>query len=232
MNKIGIIVAMKSEFEALYNNIGTKIETINNGIREIYHYKRNNLDIYVTDTAEGEIAASSMTQYLITKFDVEMILNFGLCGSLNNNYKCKDLVVVKELIHYQFDISELDNSMVVGQYPGYNSNIFQTDLKLIDLLDSIQYLPKVKVASGDKFVGSEESKNNLINKFNCDICEMESAGIIITSHANNIPCLLIKCISDNASDDAHIEFREIINDGINQYVELIIKFLDKIALFY
>lgn len=228
MKKIGIIVAMKSEFEALYNKIGTKVETINSGIREIYHYKRNDLDIYVTDTAEGEIAASSMTQYLITKFDVKMILNFGLCGSLNPNYQCKDLVVVKELVHYQFDISELDSSLIAGQYPGEETNIFVTNDILRSKLHNIQNIPEVRVASGDKFVGSESAKNYLINNFNADICEMESAGIIITSRANNIPCLLIKCISDNASEDAHIEFRDIINDGITQYVDLIIRFLDNI----
>ena len=228
MKKIGIIVAMKSEFEALYNKIGSRIETITSGNREIYHYKRNDLDIYVTDTAEGEIAASSMTQYLITKFDVEMILNFGLCGSLNKNYKCKDLVVIKDLIHYDFDISELDSSLVTGQYPFMNSEIFTTDNNLRTKLKNIENLPEVKVASGDKFVGSEKSKNNIVSKYNADICEMESAGILITATSNNIPCLLIKCISDNASDDAHIEFRDIINNGVTQYVELIIKFLDSI----
>ena len=228
MNKIGIIVAMKSEFEALYDKIGTRIEIINSGFREIYHYKRNNLDIYVTDTAEGEIAAASMTQYLITKFNVEMILNFGLCGSLNNKYQCKDLVLVKELIHYQFDISELDSTSVVGLYPGKESNIFITDDNLRKNIIKIENIPEVRVASGDKFIGSESGKKFLINNFNADICEMEAAGIIITAKANNIPCLLIKCISDNASDDAHIEFRDIINDGITQYVDLIIKFLDSI----
>ena len=228
MNKIGIIVAMKSEFEALYDKIGTRIEIINSGFREIYHYKRNNLDIYVTDTAEGEIAAASMTQYLITKFNVEMILNFGLCGSLNNKYQCKDLVLVKELIHYQFDISELDSTSVVGLYPGQESNIFITDDNLRKNIIKIENIPEVRVASGDKFIGSESGKKFLINNFNADICEMEAAGIIITAKANNIPCLLIKCISDNASDDAHIEFRDIINDGITQYVDLIIKFLDSI----
>ena len=228
MKKIGIIVAMKSEFEALYNNIGTRIETIKTGIREIYHYKRNSLDIYVTDTAEGEIAASSMTQYLITKFDVDMILNFGLCGSLKSSYKCKDLVVIKELIHYDFDISELDNSLKVGQYPGHRSEIFSTSEDLRNKLQNIKKLPEVLVASADKFVGSEKSKKNIIEKYNADICEMESAGILLTSIANDIPCLLIKCISDNAGDDAHIEFRDIINEGITQYVDLIIKFLDSI----
>ena len=229
MKKIGIIVAMKSEFEQLYNKIGTRVETIKSGIREIYHYKRNDLDIYVTDTAEGEIAAAGMTQYLITKFDVDMILNFGLCGSLNKDIKCTDLVVVKNLVHYQFDITGLNPDMQVGQYMGEDSNIFTTDDSLRALLKDLCDLKEVTVASGDQFVSNTEVKNRLVKEFNADICEMESAGIIITCKSNNVPCLLIKLISDNADEGASISFRDIVNSGINHYVDLIIKLLDKIG---
>ena len=228
MKKIGIIVAMKSEFEQLYNKIGSRVETIKSGIREVYHYKRNNLDIYVTDTAEGEIAAASMTQYLITKFDVDMILNFGLCGSLNKDIKCTDLVVVKNLVHYQFDITGLNPDMMVGQYMGEESNVFTTDTKLRELLNNVANLREVTVASGDQFVSNSEVKGRLVKDFNADICEMESAGIIITCKSNNIPCLLIKLISDNADEGASVSFRDLVNSGINHYVDLIIKLLDEI----
>lgn len=228
MKRIGIIVAMKEEFEALYDKIGTRIETLKSGIREVYHYKRGDLDIYVTDTAEGEIAAASMTQYLITKYNVDMILNFGLCGSLNSKYKCKDLVVVKEMINFDFDITALNKEMQIGQYFGYDSNIFYADKKLIEILQSVQNIPEVRVASSNKFVGDNKLKTWLQDEFNADICEMESAGIMLVSSWNNVPSLLIKCISDNASDDAHIEFREIIDSGVTQYVDLIGKFLDAI----
>lgn len=229
MKRIGIIVAMKEEFEALYDKIGKKIETIYNGNREIYFYKRKDLDIYVTDTAEGEIQASSMTQYLITKFDIDLILNFGLCGSLNPKYKCKDLVVIKEMVHYDFDITSLRHDYIVGQYFGQNGNVFYADKHMIDKVMKIEALPLVKVASADKFVGDNDFKRKLIDEFNADICEMESAGIMITAKTNNVPCLLIKCISDNAGDEAHMDFNDIVSQGIDSYVELIIKFLDSLA---
>ena len=225
MKRIGIIVAMKSEFEALYDKIGEKQETITVGSREIYHYVNGTLDLYVTDTAEGEIQAAMMTQYLITKFDVDMILNFGLCGSLKSEFKCKDLVLVKEVVHFDFDITALNPNMKVGQYPERDEIFFKTDELLRKEVLNIENIKEVRVASSDKFIGEEGMKRRLISDFNADVCEMESAGITITALSNHVPCLLIKCISDNAGDDAKFEFRDIVKTGVEEYVDLIIKLL-------
>ena len=225
MKRIGIIVAMKSEFEALYDKIGEKQESIRVGSREIYHYVNGKLDLYVTDTAEGEIAATMMTQYLITKFGVEMILNFGLCGSLKPEYKCKDLVLVKEVVHFDFDITALNPEMKVGEYPDRESIYFTTDETLRKEVLKLENIKEVRVASSDKFIGEESKKQGLIRDFDADVCEMESAGIVITSEANEVPCLLVKCISDNAGDDAKYEFRDIVKSGVKEYVDLIIKLL-------
>lgn len=225
MKRIGIIVAMKSEFEALYDKIGEKKESIKVGNREIYHYVNGGLDLYVTDTAEGEIAATMMTQYLITKFGVEMILNFGLCGSLKPEYKCKDLVLVKEVVHFDFDITALNPEMKVGEYPDRESIFFETDESLRKEVLKLERIKEVRVASSDKFIGEESKKQGLIRDFNADVCEMESAGIVITCESNDVPCLLIKCISDNAGDDAKYEFRDIVKSGVKEYVDLIIKLL-------
>lgn len=57
------------------------------------------------------------------------------------------------------------------------------------------------VASGDKFIGSPETKSKLHNMFNADICEMESAEIALTCNRNKIPFLIIKCVADGCGAD-------------------------------
>jgi adenosylhomocysteine nucleosidase len=55
----------------------------------------------------------------------------------------------------------------------------------------------VRCASADKFVDDAEQKSKLAKDFGAEICDMESAGILFTSKMNNVPCLLVKCISDS-----------------------------------
>ncbi|MEG2144680.1 MAG: 5'-methylthioadenosine nucleosidase, partial [Oscillospiraceae bacterium] len=50
------------------------------------------------------------------------------------------------------------------------------------------------------------------NKFKADICEMEAAGVVLTCNRNNIPCLLIKTVSDSITGGAE-EFRQAVNDS-------------------
>ena len=115
--------------------------------------------------------------------------------------------------------------MKVGEYPDRESIYFTTDETLRKEVLKLENIKEVRVASSDKFIGEESKKQWLIRDFDADVCEMESAGIVITSEANEVPCLLIKCISDNASDDAKYEFRDIVKSGVKEYVDLIIKLL-------
>lgn len=229
MRKLGVIVAMKSEFAYLYDKIGEFKESIVQGNVEVYRYERNNIMLYVVDTAEGEIAASCMTQYLISQFGVEGILNFGLCGSLKPEYKCGDLVVVRDVIHYDFDISALNSNCGVGVYPNKTSPYWAIGGECIKILQEVYPLREVRVASADKFVGSVALKNALVQDYNADICEMEAAGIAVCCDWNKVDCLLIKCISDNAEEDAHREFREVVNEGVEQFMQVVTQFLDAIS---
>lgn len=193
MKKIGMVVAV--EIEAVIEKYAG-LEKIENIPYEIWRTNIKNVELYILKSGAGEIFASAGTQYLITKYNVELIVNFGIVGALTEELSHESVCLVEKVVHYDFDTSAVDNC-AVGRYLNYESEYIGVNKKLLDVAKSVfPNLKEVICASGDKFVADSEQKKNLHEKFNADIVEMESAGISLTCDRNNIPCIFIKTIAD------------------------------------
>jgi adenosylhomocysteine nucleosidase len=194
--KIGMVIAVESELKDFLND-GYELQILEQDHRTIYTAMIGENALYALQSGAGIIDASSATQYLITKFGVDVILNFGVTGALHTGLEVSDLFVVDKVCHYEYDSSPID-PVEKFQYPEYPDKYMRPDEKLIKLTLSIE--PQLKTAadaSGSLFVEDRELKDRLARETGCDICEMESAAIVRTCWKNEIPCLLIKCISDN-----------------------------------
>ena len=224
---IGMIVAIREEIDALFRTYG-KPEGIDRAPGyEIYSYSISGHRIYVAESGAGEISAASATQYLITRYGVGLIVNFGVCGGLTNDMELHRTVVVSKAVHYDFDASPFDGSRPV-QYARYPDIYIPADKKLLDL--ACQTEPSLKpviCASADKFIADASAKTQLHKKYAADICEMEAAGILLTADRNNIPALLIKGVSDSVSGGAD-EFAAMVHASAEICVRVLLRILDAI----
>ena len=218
--KIGIITAMADETTPLYQKMGKATGEIKVAGVTVFKYDIDGNEIFLVRSGVGEIRAAMTFQLLVDKFDVDIVLNFGLVGSLDNRFDVGDLVLAEKVVHYQFDTSAIDN-VPAGQYDGNDSIYFNTDKQLIDKVQNQldTKLPQVVVASGDKFVASKEDKNYL-RTLGAEICEMECAGLVIASVRNNVPLLSIKVISDKADESADVSFAEVVKKGLTRYEQI------------
>lgn len=82
--KIGLIIATDDEFETIVKGFNVDIKENFNEVYPTYLLKINNHDVYVAKSGIGEISAASLTQFLITKYNVELILNYGVVGALKD----------------------------------------------------------------------------------------------------------------------------------------------------
>ena len=197
--KIGIVIAVESELKSFLES-KYRVEIINVDNRIVYKTIINNHKIYALKSGCGEIDASIATQYLITKYNVEIILNYGVTGALVKDLKVSDLFVVKGAINHDFDISCF-NDILPHQYSDLDTVEIPLDNKLIELAKKINPdLKECLVASGERFVEDKNDKINLAS-LNCLICDMEIAGIARTCFLNKVRCLSIKCISDTFDGD-------------------------------
>lgn len=215
--KIGLIIATNNEYDAILKGLDLKENNNLFPFNEIVYNYKNKHELILVKGGIGEIASSSLTQYLITKYNCDLLLNYGACGALKNNFKLNEVVLVNEVVHYGFDLSLIDN-VKIGQYPSFNSPIISFNNKYISLIKDKLNLKVVRCASSDKFIAKKEDKLNLINEYDVDICEMELAGIALTSLKNNVPLISLKGISDSADND---EYMENVNNTCDTLVEVV-----------
>ncbi len=222
MKKIGMISAMLIESQKVTEWLGKPLKIDLYGDFKVETYVKNNAEIYLINSGVGEILASARCQILCSIYKVDFIINFGLCGSLNN-LQLSEMCVVTRIVHYDFDISALDG-IEVGRYSRFDSPLVKTDENLVNfvcLLD--ENIQKVVCASADKFVADEKVKENLNKTYGAEICEMESAGILLISIANHVPALFIKVVSDSKSHKE--EFNAFVERNNFNFVQI----LDKIT---
>lgn len=110
--KIGMIVAVMDEINAMLSEMGEPIETITADGFDIRRYSVSGNDLYVAKSGAGEIYASAATQLLISKYGVQLIVNFGICGGLTPEMSLCRTCVVEKVIHYDYDVSAIDGTEV------------------------------------------------------------------------------------------------------------------------
>lgn len=228
--RIAIITAMAEETLPILKKLGNVVaqDTLSGVLVRQIELEGNT--IYLATSGIGEIRAALTVQLLRDLFDIDVVLNFGFVGALNNALDIAELVIAERVCHYQFDLSAIDGTLV-GQYDNRDDRYFYLDQTLIDrVLSAIGIsMKKVTVASGDKFIADKNDKTVLKNEFNCDICDMEISGLALACERNNIPLLSIKVVSDKADESASASFLDVVKKGLSRYEQILPTILKAIS---
>ena len=205
--RIGLSVAI--ELDAIFEHYKTWKELEAPPGFRLFLVERDTYDIYILQAGMGEIAASSGVQYLIAKYNVSSIFNFGVVGGLTQEMKKQKICLVNRVVHYKYDCSEFMD-LEVGQVEHHDSIfLVPNESMLKSAMSVMEGLSLATCCSGDKFISTIEEKQYLHDTFEGDICDMESAGIVLTCEANGVPCLLLKAVSDGLADGAAGFFAEL-----------------------
>ena len=106
--KIGIVIAIEKELKSFLES-NYEITTIEDNSFICFKTTINNNEVYAIKSGWGLIDAAIATQYLITKYGVEKILNFGVTGALEQSLKVSDLFYVSKCLNFDFDVSTISD---------------------------------------------------------------------------------------------------------------------------
>lgn len=210
MNKIGIIGAMELEVEQLKAEM-TDTHIITKAGMEFHDGILNGASAVVVRCGIGKVNAALCVQILADEFHVTHVINTGVAGSLNAKLDIGDILVSKDAIHHDMDVTIFGYQL--GEVPQMGFREFQADRQLVDL--AVKTCEKVnpdihvisgRVVSGDQFISSKEVKERLISVFQGDCAEMEGASIAHGAYLNGIPFVIIRAISDKADDSAEMDY--------------------------
>lgn len=197
---IAIIAAMDEELVEIYNNLNNP-KTIQKNDFKITAGILGNKKIVLAKSGIGKVAASTTTQFIIDNYKPQYVINTGIAGSLTSDLKAGDIVIAKNLVQHDFDMTAfnyakgyLDNGIEPNK-----PTIFHSDNNLIEKFKNDNTI-LTTVATGDIFVNKETLKREIGNEFKASVVDMESAAIAQCAKRNNTPFIIIRTISDSENN--------------------------------
>ena len=131
MKKIGIVIAMEEEFQAIENKI-KEIKIHEEKGLKFFEGKIGDKECVIVKSGVGKVNAARTTQVMIDNFDIEYIINMGASGSIANDLNIGDIVIGKYVVQHDFDITAFGHNK--GYITGVGDNV-ECDKKLIKTLE-------------------------------------------------------------------------------------------------
>lgn len=205
---IGIIGAMEIEVSTLSAQLENK-KTENISGLEFNQGLLNQKQVVIVRSGVGKVNAALCVQTLVNKFNVTKIINTGIAGATGTGLGVFDFVVSTEAGYHDVDVQIFGYKL--GQIPCLNE-FFSADSSMADLavkiFNSTEFskehkITKGRIVSGDQFIADKAVKDKIIANFAPECVEMEGAAIAHAATLNEIPFVIIRCLSDCADDSAN-----------------------------
>ncbi len=193
---IGVVIAMQSEADILLSEMQI-FRDLNVSGKKIFVGRAYGKDVALCICGVGKVNAALGTQILISKFDVEKILNFGVSGGLNKSTKLAEVYQIGAVVQFDFDLVQL-NGTKIGTLNEYEENYLA--LNLFDLP-----LEARKLGTADRFNDSPDDFKLLTKDLHADIRDMECGAIVQAAFAAQLPVYSVKAISDVAGSGSTTE---------------------------
>ena len=172
----------------------------------------------------GKIAAAASAQYIIDRWEPELIVNLGTCGGFEGEIEKGEIILVDKTVVY--DIFEqmtgaeraidhyttkLDLSWLAGNYP--------------------QNVSKKSLVSGDRDLFPEEIPT-LKELYGAVAGDWESGAIAYTATRNNTKCLILRGVTDLVGPSGGEAYKDLnvyiygTRDVLEKLVEALPKWLE------
>lgn len=207
--KLGIIGAMDVEVAALKGKMVGAVQQTHAG--SVYcEGILEGTPAVVVQCGVGKVNAALCAQILVSVYGVTHIVNTGIAGSLCAELDIGDLVISRDAMYHDFEVTAFDYEM--GKVPGMDVVAFPANEEMIAAAftaaeaENPGHTKIGRIATGDQFVCRQEQKDRIIEITGAFCTEMEGAAIAHTAYRNGVPFVIIRAISDKADDSAEMDY--------------------------
>lgn len=202
LSMIGIMSAGPFEIaKPLFDSL--QVEETHKGLRRDFY--RGTLDgqgVVFTTSGIGKVRAAARAQFLLDHFDIDALIFTGVAGAINPDLRLGDIVVSRQVMEHDFDLTGIPEPDKRGAYK------YDAAPELVDLAmkcgKELGFADKLHlglVLTGDQIIAQQARKHWLWEMFKGDCVEMEGAAVAMVCWMNEVPFVLIRCISDQANEN-------------------------------
>ena len=206
---------MESEVELLVSLLDEK-ESRKIGKHTYYTGILSGTPTVIARAGVGKVNAAVCTAAMILEFAPEYILNTGVAGALGKGITVGDVIIADSCVEYDLEYGTLGDKRGSIFYPDSTSEIVMpADVELSDLLVKVATevsggefaVKRGVVATGDKFISSNEAREDILSAFpDALCCEMEGAAIAQVCRLYSTKFSVLRSMSDSADGEAEMDF--------------------------
>ncbi|MDF2803968.1 MAG: 5-methylthioadenosine/S-adenosylhomocysteine nucleosidase [Anaerocolumna sp.] len=229
MKKIGIIGAMEEEVEQLKQKMNN-VNVCSKASMDFYTGLLEGKECVIVRSGIGKVNASVCTQILIDNYDIKMVINTGIAGSLKSEINVGDIVISTDAMQHDVDVRGFGYDY--GVIPQMETSIFKAEERITDLAYRISKnvckdieTHLGRIVSGDQFISDKEKKEWISSQFGASCTEMEGGAIAQTAYLNQIPFLILRAISDKADGSAEVDYESFKAKAIEHGVDFVTEFV-------
>ena len=237
--RLGIISALHEEQQGLVEAMQGP-QRRSHGMRDYTLGTLWNIDAVCVLSRLGKVAAAMTASILVEKYGVTHIVFTGVAGSGDKRVKVGDIVVAEALLQHDMDArplfprfevpltglqrfaTDLELSMqLAGAAEDFLRDDVSSVLKAADIAQfGLQHaqVHRGLIASGDQFISSAA----YVNQLKADIpdllaVEMEGAAVAQVCFELGVPFTVMRTISDNANEEAAVDFMRFVQSVASRY---------------
>ncbi len=207
-------------------------------------------NVVLSKTGVGKVNAAMTVTLLIAYFKPEEVVFTGIAGAINPKLKLGDIVIANQTAQYDFGtllptgIQNWGMNNPINDKP--NPVFYKADSVLLlsaDVAIAQIKLTKIKVGkvlklptiihgtvvTGDMFIASSAKNKELREKYKADAVEMEGGAVAQVCWQNNVPCLIIRSLSDAADEKAKEHYDYFIDIAAQNSATLVMALVEDLA---
>lgn len=206
-------------------------------------------NVVIARTGIGKVNAAMTATLIIEHFHPNRVIFTGVAGGLNPDLQIGDIVIAEKTAQHdlgRLESTEIENTGVRNPINGQRNPVFfPADSGLLQMAETalagIELTPfqtsqgqrrpriiKGTVVTGDVFVASDDKKTALHKNLDADAVEMEGAAVAQICWQYNVPCLVIRSLSDNAGANASEDFKKYYKIAARNSAALVTRIISRL----
>ncbi|MEL7083690.1 MAG: 5'-methylthioadenosine/adenosylhomocysteine nucleosidase [Cyanobacteria bacterium J06597_1] len=233
MEPVGIIGAMPEEIEQLRSRMSDAAEeTVLQ--RQFYRGRLAGKSVVLVQSGIGKTRSAITATTLVTHYGVRGLIFTGVAGALRPGLRTGDAILAHEAREHDFGTAKPDGfELGLPFLPGQDYRPIVANPRLYDLAvqlacqehgielaigcastsgansSSTNHKPQIYagvVATGDVFVADPQLSDRIHQQTGADVVEMEGTSVVRVAEDADIPCVLVRTVSDGGDRDEFLDF--------------------------
>jgi adenosylhomocysteine nucleosidase len=234
MKTIAVLAAMQQELDAVLElfAFASPSKTEFHGM-PVHIFVHNETKFILALSGIGRANTALNAALIAKEFEPSEIINVGTAGGLQTEQKILDIVIPKEVVAVDVDLTALgcEYGQVLGEPKSYYADDGMQS-KLVEAAASLATVHTGTVGSSEAFICHNEQVSEIHRRFgNRVVCvEMEAFSIAVVCSRFKIPFAVIRSLSDvpAAGEGNEHDFNAFLCKASGNAAQLLFRYVKKI----